>query len=119
MAIRIEDLSDTDFSDVVDSAAGMIATTHPGEIVLHDFLEPLGMSANALAKAIGVPANRVCAILNGSRGISADTALRLARYFGTTPDFWLGLQAGYDLETTRKIAGEAIRRSITPLRDAA
>jgi antitoxin HigA-1 len=71
--------------------------THPGEILREEYLVPLGMSARALAKALGVPANRITEIMRGDRDISADTAIRLGRYFGTDPRFWLNLQAAYDL----------------------
>lgn len=70
---------------------------HPGEILREEYLVPLDMSANALAQAIGVPANRISAIVAGERGVTADTALRLARAFGTTPTFWLNLQQAYEL----------------------
>ncbi len=79
----------------------------PGEILKEEFMVPLAMSANALAKAIGVPPNRVSAIVAGKRAISADTAIRLSRYFGTTPEFWMNLQSRYDL---RLIQSEARRR---------
>jgi addiction module HigA family antidote len=71
--------------------------THPGEILREEYLVPLGMSARALARAIGVPANRLTEIMRGERDISADTAIRLARYFKTDPRFWLNLQAAFDL----------------------
>lgn len=70
---------------------------HPGEILLEEFLVPLSMSANVLAHALGVPANRVSSIVVGDRSVTADTALRLARAFGTTPEFWLNMQQSYDL----------------------
>jgi addiction module HigA family antidote len=70
---------------------------HPGEVLREEYLAPMGMSANALAQAIGVPANRVSAIVAGERGVTADTALRLARALGTTPTFWLNLQQSYEL----------------------
>jgi addiction module HigA family antidote len=70
---------------------------HPGEFLREDFLVPLGLSANALALALRVPVTRITEILRERRGITADTALRLARYFGTTPDFWLKMQMSYDL----------------------
>ena len=72
-------------------------STHPGEILRAEYLEPLGMSSRALAEAIGVPPNRVTDIVRGNRGVTADTALRLARYFRTDPRFWLNLQAAHDL----------------------
>ncbi len=71
--------------------------THPGEVLREEYLIPLGMSARALAKALGVPANRITEIMRGERDVSADTAIRLGRYFGTDPRFWLNLQAAYDL----------------------
>ena len=88
--------------------------THPGEILKEEFLVPLDMSANALARELGVPANRVTAILKGTRGVTADSALRLARYFGTTPDFWINLQTAYDLSLARAKSGRAIERTIRP-----
>lgn len=74
----------------------------PGEILLEEFMKPLGLSANVLAAALKVPANRISAIVRGNRSITADTALRLARYFGTSPDFWMNLQSRYDLEVAKK-----------------
>lgn len=79
-----------------------IKPVHPGEILLEDFLEPFEMSRNALAKAIGTPAPRVNDIVLGRRGITADTALRLAAFIGTTPEFWLNLQLRYDLNMARQ-----------------
>jgi addiction module HigA family antidote len=76
--------------------------THPGEILREEYLIPLGMSARALAKALGVPANRLTEIMRSERDISADTAIRLGRYFGTEPRFWLNLQAAYDLSRAEK-----------------
>ena len=80
---------------------------HPGE-VLRDELDELGLSANALSKALGVPVNRVTMILNGQRGVSADTALRLARYFGTTPQLWMNLQNTWELRQAELEAGHEI-----------
>ena len=91
---------------------------HPGE-VLRDELDELGLSANALSKALGVPANRVTTILNGQRGVSADTALRLARYFGTTPELWLNLQKTWELRQAEIAAGHEIARCVTPRQAAA
>ena len=87
---------------------------HPGEI-LADELDELGMTANALAKALSVPANRVTAILKGQRGITADTALRLSRYFGTTPQFWLNLQKSYELRLAEIESGQQIAEVVQPL----
>ena len=89
---------------------------HPGEILAEEFLAPLELSANALARALGVPVTRVSEILRGRRGVSADTALRLARFFGTSPDLWLGLQAEYDLRVAERAVGAEIRRRIVPPR---
>ena len=86
---------------------------HPGEI-LRDELQALGMSANALSKALGVPVNRVTAILHGQRGVTADTALRLARYFGTTPQVWLNLQQTYELRRAEITVGRRIAESVQP-----
>ncbi len=71
--------------------------SHPGDILAHEYLEPLGMSARALAVELGVPPNRLTEIIAGRRAVSADTAIRLGRYFGTDPRFWLNLQAAHDL----------------------
>ena len=86
---------------------------HPGEI-LREELDELGLSANALSKALGVPVNRVTMILNGQRGVSADTALRLAIYFGTTPELWLNLQKTWELRRTEIEAGRRIAEQVTP-----
>ena len=74
---------------------------HPGEILLEEYLNPLGISQNRLGRDLGVPAQRINEIVRGQRSITVDTALRLARYFETTPQFWLNLQAHYDLEIAR------------------
>jgi len=91
---------------------------HPGEI-LRDELEELDMSARALADVLNVPANRVSAILNGTRGITADTALRLSRYLGTTPEVWMNLQKSFELRTAEVEAGPAIKQEIKPRSKAA
>ena len=96
----------------MSKSATTIEPIHPGEILAGEFLEPIGLSASALGRHIGVPANRITEILNGRRGISGDTALRLAMAFGTTPDFWVNLQSHYDLECARDAAG---RLNIPPL----
>jgi len=88
------------------------APIHPGEILKMEFLDESGMSAYALAKALNVPVNRVTGIVNGERGITADTALRLARFFGTTPEFWLNLQTHYDLEVARRRDARRIDREV-------
>ena len=86
---------------------------HPGEI-LRDELEELGMSANAFAEALNVPANRISTILKGQRGITADTALRLSRYLGTTPQVWLNLQKAYELRVAELESGKEITKHIKP-----
>ena len=91
---------------------------HPGEI-LRGELDELGLSANALSKALGVPVNRVTMILNGQRGVSADTALRLARYFGTTPQLWLNLQKTWELRQAEMTVGRAIDETVVPRQSAA
>jgi addiction module HigA family antidote len=92
---------------------------HPGEILLEEFLKPLEMSMNQLAIALRVPASRINAIVDGERSISADTALRLGRYFGISPEFWLNLQAGYDLRVARRELEEQIERDVRPREKAA
>ena len=91
---------------------------HPGE-VLREELDTLGLSANALAKALSVPVNRITMILNGQRGVSADTALRLGRYFGTTPRLWLNLQKTWELRRAEVETGREIAESVTPRQSAA
>ena len=83
---------------------------HPGEVLKEEFLDPMGISQNALARAAGVPPRRINEIVLGKRGISADTALRLAAVFGTSEHFWLGLQADYDLEEARRALGDTASR---------
>jgi addiction module HigA family antidote len=87
---------------------------HPGEILKEDFLIPLGISVNRLALDIGVPPGRISEIVNGKRGISADTALRLARFFGVAPEVWMGLQADYDLRLAQRTVGRAIEERVHP-----
>jgi antitoxin HigA-1 len=83
---------------------------HPGEVLLEEFLVPMGVSQNALARAAGVPPRRINEIVLGKRGVTADTALRLARALGTSERFWLGLQADYDLEEAQRTLGKALDR---------
>ena len=91
---------------------------HPGETIREDYLKPLAMSVNKLALELRVPATRMTEIVNGRRGISADTALRLARFFGTTPKFWLNLQASFDLARAAETKLAEIERTVRP-REAA
>jgi addiction module HigA family antidote len=92
----------------------MIQPPHPGETLKEDYLVPLEMSVNALAKALGVGAARLNEIVRGERGVTADTALRLARYFNTSPEFWLNLQTLYDLRLAQQKAGSRIERKVQP-----
>jgi addiction module HigA family antidote len=87
---------------------------HPGEILSEDFLKPMEISINRLARDIAVPPGRISEIVNGKRGISADTALRLARFFGTSPDVWLGLQLEYDLRVAKRTSGIEIEKRVHP-----
>ena len=95
------------------SASNGMRPVHPGEI-LGEELEELGLSANALAKALDVPTNRVTAILKGQRGITADTALRLSRYFGTTPQLWQNLQKAFELRVAEIESGKHIEERVQP-----
>ena len=87
---------------------------HPGEVLLEEFLRPFELSQNRLGRELGVPPRRINEIVLGKRSITADTALRLARYFGTSERFWLGLQMDYDLEEARRQVGERLEREISP-----
>ena len=89
-----------------------MSAVHPGEILLLEFLDPLGLSQYRLAKELSVPARRINEIVVGKRGMSADTALRLARYFGTSDQFWLNLQTRYDLETERDRLGRRLESEV-------
>ncbi len=87
---------------------------HPGEVLLEDFLKPLGMSANALAKALRVPAPRINDVVRGRRGVSADTAMRLARYFGSDARSWLNLQTAHDLRVAEISNAKRVAREVSP-----
>jgi addiction module HigA family antidote len=100
------------------ATAERLPPVHPGEVLRHEFLEPLSLTAHALALALRVPANRVTAILAGERAVTAETALRLARHFGTSAGFWLNLQKAYELDVAERVAGERIRAEVAP-REAA
>ena len=84
---------------MVRAMAKKLEPVHPGEILLEEFLKPMELSQSALARGIGVPPRRINEIVHGARRVTADTALRLGRFFGTSPQFWLGLQMDYDLDT--------------------
>ncbi len=92
---------------------------HPGEVLLEDFMKPLGLSQYRVAQDIGVPTLRISQIVHGKRAVTADTAMRLARYFGTSPDVWLRLQARYDLEVAERKYGDRIAREVKVLAQAA
>ena len=92
----------------------LLPPVHPGEILLHEFLEPMELSQYALAQATGVPPRRINEIVLGNRSISADTALRLGRYFGMEPQFWLNLQSRYDLDVAKDELGERLEREVRP-----
>jgi antitoxin HigA-1 len=98
--------------------ANKLDPIHPGEILLEEFIKPARLSMSQLAAALQVPANRISQICNGARSITAETALRLARYWGTTPQFWMNLQARYDLEKAQDEYEREIERVIRP-RDSA
>ncbi len=95
--------------------ARLLPPVTPGEVLREEFMVPLGLSANRLAEALGVPANRITAILNGTRSVTADTALRLARCFRTSPEFWLNLQLLHDLEVARRASDRTIAKTVKPL----
>jgi addiction module HigA family antidote len=93
--------------------------TSPGEMLLKEFLEPLNISQYRLSKDIGVPQTRISKIIKNERAITPDTALRLARYFNMSAEFWMNLQMGYDLKRAKKILGKKIEKEVLPLKDAA
>jgi len=89
-----------------------LTNIHPGEILLEEFLVPMGISQNLIARETGVPPRRINEIVHGKRAVTADTALRLARYFGTSEEFWMGLQADYDLEEARNKLGNRLQQEV-------
>ena len=94
--------------------AKKLTPIHPGEILLEDFMQPLEISINRLARDIHVPPGRISEIVNGKRGITADTALRLGRYFNTDPEVWMGLQTEYDLRVAKREVGKDIEKRVQP-----
>ena len=100
------------------TANELLAELHPGRTILEDVLKPLGMSANALAKELHVPATRLNDIVRARRGVTADTALRLSRYLGTTAQFWLNLQAAYDLRVAERCSSSTIKKQVNPRKAA-
>lgn len=117
MTIRRDDLDAgrVDLSEVADADAARLAPVHPGEVLRHEYLDPLGWSVYGLAGALRVSRSRMNDIVHGRRAVTAETALRLARLLGTSADFWLGLQAAYDFETARVAMGERINTEVHPL----
>ena len=114
MSIKREDL-DAGRIDLAEVVTGKrLPLVHPGEILRDDFLQPMKISVYALAEAIKVPRSRVNDIVLRRRGVTADTAFRLARYFGTSPDFWINLQARYDLDLAGRKLRRRIEREVTP-----
>ncbi|MDE1888176.1 MAG: HigA family addiction module antidote protein [Gammaproteobacteria bacterium] len=97
----------------------LLPPVHPGEILLKEFIEPLGLTPHAVAVALRVPASRINDIVTGKRGITGDTALRLARFFGTDAESWLNLQKRYELESVRRATADVIERDVHPLERAA
>ena len=114
MTITREDLDRkaVDFSDV--ATGRLLSPVHPGEVLRDEFLEPLGLSVYRLARALKVPRPRLNDIVLGWRSVTTDSALRLGRYFGTTPEFWVNLQARHDLDVTERTVGMQIDREIEP-----
>lgn len=101
-------------NSLTTTEANMIEPIHPGEILLEDFLNGFGITQNKLAVSIGVPPRRINEIVHGKRGITADTAIRLARYFGTSEEFWMNLQSNYELRIGRRVNQDSVA-AITPL----
>ena len=99
-------------------AQKMMNPIHPGEILLEEFLDPLGLSQYRVAKEINVPARRINEIVHGKRSISADTALRLSRFFGTSERFWLNLQLRYDLEVEKEKLADVLERDVSEFQPA-
>lgn len=90
----------------------LLEPIHPGEILLEEFMKPMEISINRLARDIAVPPGRISAIVNGKRAITADTALRLSRYFGTSPEVWIGLQADYELRIAQRTIGPEVEKRV-------
>lgn len=90
----------------------LLEPIHPGEILLEDFMKPMDVSINRLARDIAVPPGRISAIVNGKRAITADTALRLGKYFNVSPEVWMGLQADYDLRVAQRTVGAEVDRRV-------
>lgn len=114
MTIERDRLHEARFDDLVATEETDDSPIPPGEILQEEFMAPLGLSAAELARALHVPANRITGLVHGQRAITADTALRLSRYFGTTPEFWMRLQADHDLRRARRNVAAEIEREVSP-----
>ncbi|HZZ91911.1 MAG TPA: HigA family addiction module antitoxin [Usitatibacter sp.] len=117
MTIKRSELGTMKFGNVVSGR--LLPPVHPGQVLLSDFIEPLGLTRYRVAKAIGVPQRRIDEICSGKRAITADTALRLGRFFSVEPQLWMNLQAQYDLEVTARELAKTASLEIVPLKDAA
>ncbi len=117
MTIKREDLKRTDFSGL--ATGRRLAPIHPGEVLREEFLKPLKLTRYRLAKETGVPQRRIDEVCSGKRAVSADTALRLGRFFGLEAQFWMNLQARYDLEVAERGSRKRIEREVRPLSQAA
>ena len=115
MTIRTKGLAKTDFTAVLANPRKRLTITHPGKYLETEFMLPHKLSANALANLLHVPANRITAILKGQRAITADTALRLARYLGTSAELWLNLQKDHELRTAREEIAAKIDALVEPM----
>ncbi|HXS52634.1 MAG TPA: HigA family addiction module antitoxin [Usitatibacter sp.] len=117
MTIKRSDLRAMKFGKIISGRH--LAPVHPGEVLLADFIEPLGLTRYRVAKAIGVPQRRIDEICSGKRAVTADTALRLGRFFTVEPQLWMTLQAQYDLEIAEREWARAANLEIVPLKNAA
>ena len=117
MTIKRNEVAGLKYGNVVTGRH--LRPVHPGEVLLHEFIEPLGLSRYRVAKAIGVPQRRIDEICSAKRAMTADTALRLGRFFSVDPQLWMNLQSGFDLEVARRELGSGLDEAIVPLRRAA
>lgn len=117
MAIKRSDIGTLKFGSALTGRR--LASVHPGEVLLKDFIEPLGLTRYRVAKEIRVPQRRIDEVCAGKRAMSADTALRLGRFFGVEPQLWMNLQSQYDLEVAERSVGATVETQIVPLKDAA
>jgi addiction module HigA family antidote len=110
------DAGGVDFSDI--DTGERLSPVHPGDILLHDFMQPIDLTSHALSLALRVPANRITSIVAGHRAVTADTALRLARYFGTSAGFWRNLQKSHEMALAERTSGARIRAEVSPRSNA-